>query len=83
LERLLLQILFFFIVRRYIHFSILKKHHDLAGFVIGVFGVLYSVFLGFTIVNTQQNLNHIISQVEEEAYLSESIFQSANAPLKK
>lgn len=69
----------FFIVRRYIHFSILKKHHDLAGFVIGVFGVLYSVFLGFTIINSQQNITHIISQVEKEAYLSESVFQSANA----
>jgi len=69
----------FLIIRKFIHFSILKKHHDFAGFVIGVFGVLYSVFLGFTIINSQQNLNNIISQVNEEAYLSESLFQSAKA----
>ena len=70
--------LIFFTVRRFIHFSVLKKHHDFAGFIVGVFGVLYSVFLGFTIVNSQQNLNNIVLRVNEEAYLSESIFQSAN-----
>ncbi len=71
--------LVFSIICRFIHFKILKKHHDIAGFIIGAFGVLYSVFLGFTIVSSQQNLNNIILEVNEEAYLSESLFQAANA----
>jgi len=67
----------FSIVRKFINFEILKKHHELAGFIVSVLGVLYSVILGFTIVNSQQNLKNIVLQVDEEAYLSESLFQSA------
>lgn len=57
------------VIHRYVHADILKRHHELAGYVIGVIGVLYSVFLGFTAANSQDNYEKIISQVNKEAYL--------------
>ena len=59
----------FFLVRRIVPFEVLKKHHDLAGFIIGTLGTLYSVFLGFTIVNSRDRLEQITSRVNKEAYL--------------
>lgn len=59
----------FFIVRRFIHYNVLKKHHDLVGYIIATLGTLYSVFLGFTIVNSQEQQGKIISKVNQEAYL--------------
>lgn len=67
----------FFVVRRYFHHELLKKHHDLAGFIFATFGVLYSVFLGFTIVNSQDHYGQIISQIDQEAYLSADLFRMA------
>ncbi len=67
----------FIIVRRFVHIDILKKHHDLAGYVIATLGTLYSVLLGFTIVNSQERYGHIISQVNKEAYLCADLFRTS------
>jgi len=68
--------LIFFLVRRFVHFDVLKKHHDLAGFVIGTLGTLYSVLLGFSIVSAQERLGLIVSKVNEEAYLSADLYRT-------
>jgi len=72
-------VVFYFIVRKYIHFDILKKHHDLAGFVITTLGVLYTVFLGLTVVNAQNQKNEISSRVNEEAYLAANLIRFVSA----
>ena len=66
----------FLISRRYIHVDILKKHHELAGFIIGAFGVLYSVILGFTIVSSQDRYGQIVSKIDQEAYLAADLLRS-------
>jgi hypothetical protein len=61
--------LFFLLIRRWIHIDVMKKHHELAGYVISVLAVLYSIFLGLTAANAQQSHEKIISKVDKEAYL--------------
>ena len=65
----------FLIVRRFVHHDILKKHHDIAGFVIGVLGVLYGVLLSFTIISSQNQVVQIVTQVDEEAYLIADLYR--------
>lgn len=84
LGSIFLGLLVFTIIRRCVHHDILKKHHDLAGFIIGTLGVLYSVFLGFTIVHAQDRYAQITSQVNKEAYLSADLYRIAGIfPEKK
>lgn len=59
-------------IRSRIHPDRLKRHHDVAGFVFTNLGVLYSVLLGFTVVNVQQRFDKIKETSEVEAsYLAE------------
>lgn len=60
------------LVRKTVKTSNLRAHHDVAGFVFANLGVLYSVLLGFTVVNVQQRFDKIkeTSQIEA-SYLSE------------
>ncbi|MCI0382223.1 MAG: DUF4239 domain-containing protein [Chlamydiae bacterium] len=69
----------FFIVRKFVHFSVLKKHHDLAGYVITSLGVLFSVLLGFTIVSTQNNFSKIKERIDNEAYLAADLIRIARS----
>ncbi len=39
-----------FAVRRSIELSLLQDHHDVAGFFIGVLGVIYAVLLAFVVI---------------------------------
>lgn len=66
------------IVRQVVPPKTLKAHHDVAGFVFANLGVLYSVLLGFTVVNVQQRFDAInqVSQTEA-AYLAELFRDSA------
>jgi hypothetical protein len=65
-------------IHKFVHFNFLRKHQTFIISIFTTFGVLYTVILGFTLVNSQQNLNTIISQINEEAYLSEALYQSLN-----
>ena len=68
----------FLVVRSSVSHDTLRKHHDIAGYVIGTLGVLYSVFLGFTIVDTQDSYGTIIDRVNREAYLLDDLYHQAN-----
>jgi len=60
------------LVRREIGVGRLKRHHDVAGYIFCNLGVLYSVLLGFTVVNVQQRFDRVKSTLETEAgYLVE------------
>ena len=60
------------IVRRKIGVINLRRHHDVAGYVFCNLGVLYSVLLGFTVVNVQQRFDRVKETLETEAgYLVE------------
>ncbi len=47
-------ILVLWIVRKIVPAKTLRLHHDVAGFTFSIVGVLYSVILGFTVINVQE-----------------------------
>jgi len=75
------------IVRSLVNTSKLKAHHDVAGYVFANLGVLYSVLLGFTVVNVQQRFDKIneITQTEashlEELYRNSEVFSESDGNL--
>jgi hypothetical protein len=80
---LLLAITSILVVRCNTNAKHLKGHHDVSGFVFTNLGVLYSVLLGFTVVNVQQRYDQVSTTVKTEAaYLSE-LYRDAEAFSKK
>lgn len=65
----------FVITRRRFHADVLKHNHDFAGFVFGTLGVLYSVFLGFTIINAQERFYDVSNQVKKEAHYCADLYR--------
>lgn len=59
-------------VRRFVDPRTLKGHHDVAAVVFTNLGVLYSVLLGFTVVNVQQRFDQTEGTIQTEAsYLAQ------------
>ncbi len=56
-----------FFARRKVNPEVLKRHHDVAGFAFSVIGILYSVLLGFVVVNAQNRYDSLLQTVNEEA----------------
>lgn len=57
----------------------LKSHHDVLGFVFTNLGVLYSVLLGFTVVNVQQRFDQINTTIKTEAAYLAELYRDAEA----
>lgn len=58
------------IVRKCVDLHYLKAHHDVVGLIFANLAVLYSVVLGFTVVNVQQRFDHVREiAAKEAAYL--------------
>jgi hypothetical protein len=55
------------IVRKYVSIRYLKAHHDVVGLIFANLAVLYSVLLGFTVVNVQQRFEHVREITAKEA----------------
>ncbi len=55
------------IMRQSVNTSIFKAHHDVAGYVFTTIGVLYSVLLGFTVINVQQRFDQVKNDTRVEA----------------
>lgn len=62
------------LMRKCIHSSHLKAHHDVAGFVFANLGVLYSVLLAFTVVNVQARFEKIKDIAETESSILAEIY---------
>lgn len=65
------------LVRRFVKREHLKESHDVAGFVFANLGVLFSVLLGFTVVNVQQRFDKVQENTEVEASYLEELYQDA------
>lgn len=72
-----LSIICVLIVRRFTSTKTLRAHHDVAGFVFTNIGVLYSVLLGFTVVNVQQRFDRIDEIIQLEASHLAELYQDA------
>lgn len=55
----------------------LKKHHDVAGFILGTVGVLYSVILGFTVVNAKDRYSQAANTVHIEATMLADLYRDS------
>jgi hypothetical protein len=60
-------LIFMAFVRTRVPVKVLKENHDVAGFTFSILGVLYSVILGFTVINTQQSYDALSNNIEKEA----------------
>jgi hypothetical protein len=65
------------LVRKWISVDELKANHDVAGFTLGIVGVLYSVILGFTVVNVQSRSNDALQTIHTEAVSLADLYRDA------
>ncbi|HSX10732.1 MAG TPA: DUF4239 domain-containing protein [Chlamydiales bacterium] len=65
-------------VRKWVPIQDLKENHDVAGFMLGIIGVLYSVILGFTVVNEQTRYNEVLQTVHTEAVALADLYREAS-----
>ena len=70
-----LGILYF--IRKTVPAHILKKNHDVAGFTFSIIGVLYSVILGFTVINVQNRYIKTEENIQTEAMILADLYRSA------
>jgi hypothetical protein len=55
----------------------LRKNHDVVGFTFSIVGVLYSVILGFTVINVQNRYNAVQESIHSEAILLADLYEDA------
>lgn len=65
------------LVRKCVCTEKLKEHHDVAGFLFGTIGVLYSVVLGFTVVNAKERYDQAESTVHTEATMLADLYRDS------
>ena len=61
------------------HHTKLRAHHDVAGPILGVVGVLYAVLLAFVVVTVWQNMDRTDANVKTEANYLADIYRDAEA----
>jgi hypothetical protein len=74
---ILVCLLILWIIRRWVSHHQLKTNHEVAGFILGIVGVLYSVILGFTVVNVQTKFNEVQKTVHTEAISIADLYREA------
>lgn len=65
------------VIRKWVSAEELKANHDVAGFTLGIVGVLYSVILGFTVVNVQSRSNDVLQTIHTEAVSLADLYREA------
>lgn len=73
----LISMLGILIVRNLFNQKTLRAHHDVAGFVFANLGVLYSVLLGFTVVNVQARFEKTAEITQVEASYLADLYRDA------
>jgi hypothetical protein len=64
------------LLRQRVSHTSLKKHHDVAGFMLGTIGVLYSVILGFTVINAKDRFTQASNTVHTEAMTLADLYRN-------
>jgi len=75
----LVSILGLILVRRSVRLSSLEAHHDVAGFILAVIGVVYAVLLAFTVIIVWEQYDNAKSTVDDEAVAISSLYRDAVA----
>jgi uncharacterized protein DUF4239 len=66
-------------VRRSVKLSTLESHHEVAGFILAVVGVVYAVLLAFVVVVTWQQFEDARAAADREAALIEGLYRTSGA----
>jgi Protein of unknown function (DUF4239) len=67
------------LVRRSVKLSTLEAHHDVAGFILAVVGVIYAVLLAFVAVSTWEQFETARGAADREAALVEGVYRTSGA----
>jgi hypothetical protein len=65
------------VIRTKVSHTTLRQHHDVAGYIFSIIGVLYSVILGFTVINVQERYNKAAETVHTEATILADLYRDA------
>lgn len=68
----------FWFFRKKVSHKTLKKNHDVAGFTFSIFGVLYSVILGFTVINVRDHYMQTEKALYQESVLILDLYRGAD-----
>lgn len=74
---IILSLCMLWIIRKNVSLSVLRKHHDVAGYTFSIIGVLYSVILGFIVINVQERFNKANETVHIEATMIADLYRDA------
>lgn len=66
------------LLRNTVNIETLRANHDVAGFTFGIIGVLYSVVLGFTVVDTNDRFNQAEQNISTEAFAIADLYRDAS-----
>ncbi|HEY6886193.1 MAG TPA: DUF4239 domain-containing protein [Solirubrobacter sp.] len=66
------------LVRRSVELSELEEHHDVAGFILAVVGVVYAVLLAFVVVIAWQQFEDARTDVDREATVLTAMYRNAD-----
>ena len=78
LPTILIFLVALWLARKFISIHALKKNHDVAGFTFSIIGVLYSVILGFTVINVQSRYNDLLESIHTEAVYLADLYRDAS-----
>lgn len=67
-----------FITRKFFGYKVLEKNNDVAGFIYGVLGVMYSVFLAFVIIDEWEIRRDAESNIQQEVNSLASVYRGLN-----
>src|SRR4051794_3470053 len=67
------------VVRRSVKLSTLESHHEVAGFILAVVGVIYAVLLAFVAVSTWEQFEGARGSTDREAALVEGLYRTSGA----
>ena len=72
-----ISILILWLVRKVFTAEALKKNHDVAGFTFSLVGVLYSVILGFTVINVENRYIKAEETLYQEAMILADLYRES------
>ena len=67
------------LVRRNVELSALEAHHDVAGFILAVVGVVYAVLLAFIVIIVWQQFDTAQAEADTEASIVLALYRDASA----
>lgn len=69
----------FLLVSKFVHYSIMEKHNEVAGFVYAVVGVIYAVLLAFVVVSVWEQSRDAENILNSEVSHAETLYKISDS----